>query len=218
VLLDLGSGALGALQRFCSLESINAVTLSHLHADHCLDLCGFWVFRKYHPHLRLPRLPIYGPAGAADRMASAYGVSPSPGLSAEFDFRDFPSEPFSLGPFTVSIALVDHPFPAYAIKVTDGASSLVYSGDTGPCQSLVDIARGCDLLLAEAAFVDGDLNPPHLHMTGRDAAMTAERAQAGRLVLTHIPPWHSRDKMLAEAGPHFSGDISLAAVGATYEL
>lgn len=218
LLLDLGSGALGALQRFCPLESIDAVALSHLHPDHCLDLCGFWVFRKYHPHSRLPRLPIHGPEGAAERMANAYGMAPSPGMSAEFDFHDFPDQPFQLGPFTVSVALVDHPVATYAIKLTDGVSSLVYSGDTGPCQSLVDIARGCDLLLAEAAFADGDDNPPHLHMTGQQAATSAQLAGVGRLVLTHIPPWHSRDEMLAAAAPHFAGDTSLAAVGATYDV
>ncbi len=218
LVLDLGSGALGALQRFCDLESVNAVALSHLHPDHCLDLCGFWVFRKYHPRLRLPRLPIYGPVGASERMADAYGVSPSPGLSSEFEFRDWPDRPFSLGPFTVAVTLVDHPAPAYAIKVADATGSLVYSGDTGPCESLVEIARGCDLLLAEAAFVDGESNAPNLHLTGRQAATAAERAGAKRLVLTHIPPWHSREKMLAEAAPHFSGEISLASVGGTYEL
>lgn len=218
LVLDLGSGALSALQRFCPLEAVDAVALSHLHADHCLDLCGFWVFRKYHPHLRLPRLPIYGPIGAGERMASAYGVSPSPGLSGEFDFRDYPDEPFELGPFTVSVALVDHPFPAYAIKVANGTRSLVYSGDTGPCDALVEIAEGCDLLLAEAAFVDNVDNPLHLHMSGRQAATMADRAGARRLVLTHIPPWHSRDGMRAEAVPHFSGDISVARVGATYDL
>lgn len=218
LLLDLGSGALSALQRYCPLESVDAVALSHLHPDHCLDLCGFWVFRRYHPQLRLPRLPIYGPSGASERMANAYGVSPSPGLSGEFDFRDFPDTPFEMGPFTVSVILVDHPDSAYAIKVADSVSSLVYSGDTGPCDALVEISEGCDLLLAEAAFADNDDNPPHLHMSGRQAATTAERARARRLVLTHIPPWHSRDAMLAEAAPHFSGDISLARVGASYEL
>ena len=46
LLLDLGSGALGPLQRYADLESIDAVALSHLHADHCLDLCSFYVFRN----------------------------------------------------------------------------------------------------------------------------------------------------------------------------
>ena len=50
LLLDLGSGALGPLQRLTDPLGIDAVLLSHLHADHCLDLCGYHVLRKYHPH------------------------------------------------------------------------------------------------------------------------------------------------------------------------
>ncbi len=40
ILLDLGSGALGALQRYTDALAIDAVLFSHLHPDHCLDLCG----------------------------------------------------------------------------------------------------------------------------------------------------------------------------------
>jgi ribonuclease BN (tRNA processing enzyme) len=83
---------------------------------------------------------------------------------------------------------------------------------------LDELAKDCDLLLAEAAFVESGDNPEALHMTGRDAALTAERANAGRLVLTHIPAWYSRDQVLAEAAPHYSGDTSLAFPGAGYDV
>src|SRR5487761_81872 len=69
LLLDLGNGALGALQRHAPLDGIDAVCLSHLHADHCLDLCSFWVARTYHPEGPRPRIPVYAPAGTAARMA-----------------------------------------------------------------------------------------------------------------------------------------------------
>ena len=63
VLVDLGSGALGALQRYADPLSIDAVLLSHLHADHCLDLAGFYVLRKYHPTGPQPPIPVWGPVG-----------------------------------------------------------------------------------------------------------------------------------------------------------
>ncbi|MGH3472111.1 MAG: MBL fold metallo-hydrolase, partial [Nocardioidaceae bacterium] len=94
----------------------------------------------------------------------------------------------------------------------------VYSGDTGPCPALDALAQGCDLLLAEASFLEGDDNPPRLHMTGRQAAELAERSRAAQLVLTHVPPWHNRAQVLAEASPHFRGDISLALPGAAYKV
>lgn len=218
LLLDLGNGAIGPLQKHAPLDEIDAVALSHLHADHCLDLCAFYVVRKYHPDGPMRRLPVYAPEGAADRMARAYDIPPDPGMKQEFDFRRFPDEPFEVGPFTVTARRVEHPVPAYALRISDGRAAITYSGDTGPCSSLDEVAKDCDLLLAEASFVDGDDNPDSLHMTGRDAAETAERAGVGRLVLTHIPAWYSPERVLAEARPHFSGDTALAFPGAVYDV
>ncbi|MFT4010068.1 MAG: MBL fold metallo-hydrolase, partial [Nocardioidaceae bacterium] len=123
-----------------------------------------------------------------------------------------------LGPFRVSGRLVDHPVEAYAIKVEYAGRTLVYSGDTAACPELTGFTRGADLFLAEAAFRDGDQNPPHLHMTGSEAARTAAEAGASRLVLTHVAPWHDPQAALAEADGVFDGEISLATVGATYDI
>jgi ribonuclease BN (tRNA processing enzyme) len=218
LLLDLGSGALGPLQRYADLESIDAVALSHLHADHCLDLCGFYVFRRFRPGGALRPLPVYGPDGTADRLAHAYDLDPDPGMRPELDFRSYPTEPFPLGPFTASVTPVDHPPPAVALRLTDGTRTLVYSGDTGPTPALVDLARGCDVLLAEAAFLAGPNNAKHLHMTGAEAAAAAEQAGAGRLVLTHVPPWYCAADVLKEAAPHFSGPSELAKAGARFDV
>ncbi|MBA3233395.1 MAG: MBL fold metallo-hydrolase [Propionibacteriales bacterium] len=218
LLLDLGSGALGALQRHTSLRSIDAVALSHLHADHCLDLCGFYVVRRYHPLGPWPPLPVFGPPRSFQRLSRAYDLEPNPGLREEFTFHTYPAGDFKVGPFTVSAVLVDHPATAYAIRVSVGERSLVYSGDTAPCGSLQRLAKGCDLLLAEASFADGEDNPPHLHMTGRQAAEIADAAGVGRLLLTHIPPWHSREAILAEARPHYRGETTLALPDQSYDV
>src|ERR1700759_4417054 len=74
LLLDLGSGALGVLQRHADLYSIDAVALSHLHPDHCLDMCGYWVARRYAPGGPSPRSrstpPIAPPNGSPWPTAS----------------------------------------------------------------------------------------------------------------------------------------------------
>ena len=218
LLLDLGSGALGALQRHVELNQVDAVLLSHLHADHCLDLCGYYVVRKYGAGAPLPRIPVYGPEGTADRMARAYDLEPNPGMQQEFDFRTFPDEPFSLGPFVVRTARVAHPVPAYAVRLDAGGSALAYSGDTGTCESLVEIADGADLMLCEASFVEAPDNPPDLHLTGRQAGQHAARAGVRRLVLTHIPPHIDGKQVFREAESAFSGDLDVARAGATYTV
>jgi ribonuclease BN (tRNA processing enzyme) len=218
VVVDLGSGALGSLQRHLSLDDVDAVVLSHLHPDHCLDLCGYYVYRKYHPDGPREPIPVWGPAGTAARLARAYDLPESTGMSAEFDFRAYPDEPFALGPLTVSAARVDHPGESYALRIEHDGRSMVYSGDTAACAALDDLAKSCDLFLAEASFLSADDNPEHLHLTGRDAAVAAESAGVGHLVITHIPPWHTSDDVVAEARPHYRGRLSLAAPGEAYDV
>ncbi|HEU4812277.1 MAG TPA: MBL fold metallo-hydrolase [Nocardioides sp.] len=217
IMLDLGSGALGALHRYADPLSIDAVLVSHLHADHCLDLCGYYVMRKYHPNGPQPRIPVWGPVGTADRMARAYDLPHDPGMHEQFDFRLW-GDPIRIGPFAVRPVPVDHPVPAFGLRVSADGATLGYSGDTGPCAGLDDVADGVDLLLAEASFRSGDDNPKGLHLTGADCGDAAERGGAKRLVLTHVPPWFDRQEALREARELYAGELGLAVPGATYDL
>jgi ribonuclease BN (tRNA processing enzyme) len=217
VLLDLGSGALGALHKYADPLAVDAVLLSHLHADHCLDLSGYYVMRKYHPTGPQPRIPVWGPVGTADRMARAYDLPTDPGMTNEFDFRQWDG-PVQLGPFSIEAIPVAHPVPAFALRVSAGDVTIAYSGDTGPCPTLDDVARDADVFLAEASFISSADNPPDLHLTGTDGGEVAARAGVKHLVLTHIPPWYDPEVALAEAVAVFDGPIDLARAGAVYEL
>lgn len=217
VLLDLGNGALGQLHRYTDPLGVDAVLLSHLHSDHCLDLCGYYVMRKYHPLGPQPRIPVWGPEGTADRLAQAYGLPLDPGMHEEFDFRTYDGR-IELGPFTITPVPVDHPVDAFGLRVEAEGGSIGYSGDTGPCAGLDELAAGVDLLLAEASFRSQDVNPPHLHLTGTDCGDAATRAGAGRLVITHVPPWHDAQVALGEARASYDGPLDLAAPGVVYDV
>jgi len=217
ILLDLGNGALGALHNYADPLAIDAVLLSHLHADHCVDMTSYYVLRKYHPSGVQPRIPVYGPKGTARRLAKAYDLPHTPGMREEFSFHRY-RETFQVGPFEITPVRVDHPVPAYALRIRVGDTVLAYTGDTGPTDALVEIAQGADLFLAEAAFREGEDNPPSLHLTGREAGQVAAKAEVKRLVLTHIPPWHSREDALAEAVEVYDGPAELAHAGAVYSL
>jgi len=218
VLLDLGNGALGSLQRYADAAAIDAVFLSHLHADHCLDLCGYYVMRKYHPDGALPRIPVWGPDDTARRMAKAYDLDEDPGMNEEFDFIPYGPDAVHHGPFKITVRTVVHPVTAYALRIEAGGRTLAYSGDSGVCHGLEDTARDADLFLCEASFLDGANNPPDLHLTGGEAGQMATRAGVRRLVLTHVPPWHSAQAMLDEAARTYTGPLELAAAGKTYEV
>jgi len=224
LVLDLGPGAFGALYRYLEPCELDAVGLSHLHPDHCADLSGLYVAARYAPTAPWPRIPVYGPAGTPERLARAYEVdgAAEPGLSiaAWFDHRVW--QPVqTIGPFTVRSCRVAHPVEAYAVRVDEdrpGGGSLVFSGDTGSTPVLAELARGADLLLSEAAFLVGPDNPPGLHLTGADAAAAADQAGVELLVLTHIPPWHDPERVLAEARQVRQGPIELATAGLRWTI
>jgi ribonuclease BN (tRNA processing enzyme) len=135
----------------------------------------------------------------------------------EFDFRTWAGD-IEIGPFAVRPVAVEHPVPAFGLRVTADGATVAYSGDTAPCAGLDAVAEGADLLLAEASFRTGDDNPAGLHLTGADCGDVAERRRARRLLLTHVPPWHDPQVALAEATARYDGPLELARAGAVYDL
>ncbi|MEJ5915204.1 MBL fold metallo-hydrolase [Pseudokineococcus sp. 1T1Z-3] len=226
LLLDLGSGALGPLHAVVDPGVLDAVLLSHLHPDHCLDACGLHVALTYDPRPGRPggerRLPVHGPGGTAGHLAAAFGAGEDAQPLDTFDVRPWTvGDVVRLGPLLVEVARVRHPVEAYAIRVTDTGDGavLVYTGDTDSCPELVDLARGADVLLAEAAFQEGRDTTRGVHLTGRRAAETAREAQVGRLLLTHLPPWNDPLVVLADAASAgYEGPVSLARPGLVVDV
>ncbi|VXB17769.1 MBL fold metallo-hydrolase [Citricoccus sp. K5] len=231
ILMDLGNGALGTLQRYMALDDIDAVLLTHLHPDHCMDLCGLHVAIRWNPYgWKGIHVPVYGPVATADRMATAYGLDPDPGMHPDFDFHHWQENvPVTVGPFTITPVPVRHPIDeAYALRLEttepgpDGGPVhrvLTYSGDTDTCDGLVEAARGADLFLCEAAFQEGrDDGIDGVHLTGRRAGQMATDAGARRLLLTHLPVWTDPLAASVEARETYAGDLAVAVSGVTYRV
>jgi len=215
LVLDLGAGAVGALQRHVGLLDVDAVYLSHLHADHCIDLVAYSYARRYHPDGPAPPLPVYGPAGTAARICAAFETAPRDRLRDVFDFREVPVGEQSIGPFSVRSARSNHPVECHALRVEAGGRSLTYSGDTGVCDRLVELARDTDLFLCEASWTDRADNPRDVHLSGREAGEHAARAGARRLMVTHLVAWTDVPTLLAEAAAAFGGEVERAVCGTT---
>jgi ribonuclease BN (tRNA processing enzyme) len=226
LVVDLGNGTLAELQSRCSAFDIDALLLSHLHPDHCADFSALTVLRRYHPDPPHDptelRLPVYGPDETADRLAAAYAPSAAEraetDLSDVYDFRPLRAGQVKIGPFTVDVFDEPHPCQAYGFRFADGSSTLAYTGDTGACPTLVELARGVDVLLAEASWTHADGRPPNLHLSGTEAGQLATNAGAGRLFLTHIAPWSDADAIHAEAAAAFAGEVTRVRQGASYRL
>jgi ribonuclease BN (tRNA processing enzyme) len=216
LLLDLGSGAFGSLLALADPATVDAIFLSHLHADHCLDVAPFVVWHRYSGLSSGQKVPLFAPAGADRRLALAYDGDGAT-LTDVFDFTVVAPGSFHIGPFAVETARTEHPLECHAIRLTAGGRSLVYTGDTGPSDHVVQLARGADVLLAEAAHPPGPGFPPGLHLTGREAGEHAAAAGVGRLLLTHVPAWVDEIGQLFAASAVFS-ETELVRHGATYEI
>jgi ribonuclease BN (tRNA processing enzyme) len=220
LLLDLGNGSLGPLQRCTDPMALDAVLLSHLHADHCLDVCGLYVMLKYAPGATPRRtVQVWGPSDTAGRLARAYDL-PEPGMAPHIETRTWTDgEPVSFGPVTVTPYLVNHPVEAYGLRVEHDGRVLAYTGDTDACDALLALCHDADLVLADSAFVEGRDQLTGVHLSGRRAAECVVRAGGvGRLVLTHMPPWNDPEVTLAEARQVWDGPLDAARPGATYDV
>jgi ribonuclease BN (tRNA processing enzyme) len=216
LLLDLGNGAFGSLLAVTDPASIDAVYLSHLHADHCLDVAPFIVWHRYSGRSGGKPLPLYAPVGADRRLRLAYDLDDGP-IEDVFDVLAIGAGSFALGPFQVSTVRTAHPVECYAVRLDAGGRSLVYTGDTGVCPDVVRLATGADVLLAEAAHPERPGLPPGLHLTGREAGEHAAAAGVGRLLLTHVPAWVDPDEQLAAARGAFP-TTELVRPGAGYAI
>ncbi len=219
LLLDMGNGALGAMQQHIGLYDLDALFVSHLHGDHCFDACSYVVARRYAPAGPLPPLPLYAPEGTLARFARAYEINPGEAaLDEVYHERVLTPKDMEIGPFRVRVEGMNHPVETYGVRIEQGGRVLAYSADSGPAEALVALARDADVFLCEATFESGRPNPPDLHLTGAEAGQHACRAQAGRLLLTHLTSWSDPGRTLEEARSTYDGKVVVVAGGDSYDV
>jgi ribonuclease BN (tRNA processing enzyme) len=222
ILLDCGPGIAAALSGHGGgAAGLDAIVISHVHADHCYDLLPVGIRL-----LRSRPLPLYLPAGGTAVLAALAGVFPLRGEERGTPFHHGfvvheyqPGETVHIGDCAVTFHLLRHAVPNCGVRVDDGTATLAYTGDTGPTPALADLARGAGLLLAECTLAtpeEGD----HGHLCATDAARVAADAGVRQLVLTHFGSAH-RDWVAArrsEASRVFGGRLRVAYAGATFRV
>lgn len=221
LLVDFGTGSLGALQRYADMNSLDAVMLSHLHADHILDACSYVVARRYAPGAPLPRIPVYGPTGVAERLAKAYDGGDGGGDSLDdvYQFHTLRPGTAEIGPLRITVDRVNHPVETYGMRLEHNGRALAYSADTGPCEALTTLAAGAELFLCEASYLESCENPPDLHLTGKEAGEHATKAGVRKLLLTHlVQAWGNEARTVEEAAGAYHGPIEVVRPGSSYQL
>ncbi|CAJ1228466.1 MBL fold metallo-hydrolase [Levilactobacillus zymae] len=216
LLLDCGSGALTALQRYLDPLQLDAVLLTHYHHDHTADVGVLQYLWQLAPGAKKePVLPIYGHTADADHFAGLTWPDATQGVAYD------PQQRLTLGPLTVTFGATHHPVPAYAPIITETATGkrLAFTADTAAFPALATWAQGADVLLADTNFY-ADHQGTAWHLTSTQAGQLAHDAAVKRLLLTHLPQTGSLAQLQAEAQTAAGEAIPTAVVqaGATYRI
>ncbi len=233
LLLDCGNGVFSKLRCFVDYVDVSAALISHLHADHFLDLIPFAYALTYAPRQQpVPvagwpgtdhpaRPELFAPVGSGQVFRQIVGCWGNDDLIDnafalhEYDVPDV----VQAGPFSVRFCEVPHFTPTYAIQlVAPDGSRFTYSADCSPNDSLVEFARDTDVLLIEATLPRPERTGVRGHLTAREAGEHAQRAGAKRLVITHFSDELDQEWARAEASEGFGGPVELAEEGAMYTV
>ncbi|HEX8051896.1 MAG TPA: MBL fold metallo-hydrolase [Thermoleophilaceae bacterium] len=234
VVVDCGNGVFGKLRKYRDYTRVDAVVISHIHADHWLDLVPFSYALTYAPRQQpvpvdrwpgteapaRPRLIV--PRGALDCFRRVVGVWGNEDLIEKaFTIEEYGEDDTPrVGSLELSFQSVPHFTETFAISVesTNGGGKLAFGADSRPSVDLVSFARGSDLLLVEATLPRPERSGTRGHLTPREAGEHGKAAGARRLVLTHISD--ELDALWArnEAEDAFGDRVDLAREGAVYTL
>ncbi len=234
LLLDCGNGVFSKLRQHRDYVDVDTVAISHLHADHFLDLVPYSYALTYaprqqpvpvppHPGTDRPARPrLVAPPGAAEtfrRVVGAWGNEDL--IEKAFDLCEYePGETVEAGPLRLSFHEVPHFTQTFAVTITssEGDGRIAYSADCGPSEELVEIARDADLLIIEATLPRPERHGARGHLTAAEAGEHARRAGAGQVVLTHISDELDQDQAREEASEAFGGPVEVAREGAAFEV
>jgi ribonuclease BN (tRNA processing enzyme) len=233
LLLDCGCGVFGKLRSHREYWEVDAVVISHLHADHILDLVPYASALTYaprqqpvpvggHPGTETPARPeLIAPRGAAEafrRVCGGAGMREQH-IENAFALSEYePDDTFELGPMRLRFCPVPHFLPTQAVELSEGGSRFTFSADSSPSDALCEFARDTSLLLIEATLPRPEREGPRGHLTPSEAGEHGRRAGAARLVLTHFSDELDAEWARAEAERAFGGPVAVAHEGATYDV
>jgi ribonuclease BN (tRNA processing enzyme) len=223
IVLDCGPGSLPNLRGVIDYRAVTAVVLSHLHADHILDLVPYHDGLRYGPGADAsPRIPLWSsPGGRATLQALGVALGhDADHFDQTFAIEEYdPAAPLTIGDLRLTFTPTQHYIPCWGIRCEAGGATLVYSADTGPTPAVVELARDADLFLCEATLLDREAPEDRPgHLTAAEAGALARQAGARRLLLTHLWPELGLEALLARGQAAFGGPTALAREGDRHRI
>jgi ribonuclease BN (tRNA processing enzyme) len=224
VLVDPGPNTIAELRKHADHRTLSAVVITHMHADHILDLITLRLAIRYNPVKANRITPVFlPPGGKATLLAIVEPMRVQDGYDdyfADFDLQEYdPATSLNLGEMTITFAPTVHAIPGWAMRfaAADGSGSIVFTSDTGPHAQLDEFAADADILLSEASYgVDPTVERRRdirFHMTAGEAIALANRTGARILVLTHTTEELDPDAIAAAMTALFSGPSHIATPG-----
>ena len=222
IALDMGQGSFAELWRYTSPANVAAVVISHMHADHNVDLIPLRHWARYGHQGAGPAL--FGPTDLRRRFAEFQVPYSEPSVHTDF-FSDLQGGVLEMGTFAIGGLRVEarhvtHIPDSFAFRVSSSDASgpgLVYSGDCGVPEDLLPLVKPGDTLLCEAGY--GVVrSSPGIHLTAGEAASVAQRSGAARMILTHVHERANAQPLLDAARREYGGEVGLAAPGLTLDI
>jgi ribonuclease BN (tRNA processing enzyme) len=214
LLIDSGPGTMRRLLEVgVSIDDLTGIFYTHTHPDHTAELVPLLFATKYPEQRRTRPLSLYGGQGFGaffEKLKGVYGewMDPGPGLVRLKELSVDGGDLFHQGDLAVLTAPVNHRPESLACRVVfSWGRSVVFSGDTGPSESLVSLASGADMLVCECSTPDGQAVPKHL--TPSLAGGIAKAANVGSLVLTHFYPACDKVDVEKECRRTYDGPLIL---------
>lgn len=222
-LLDCGPDTISELRKHAELDQIDQILISHVHADHTLDLVPYRYGLKYAPGIDRTCIPLWMPPDGSAflrNVAAAFAAGTEGAddfFSEHFHVQEYdPDRTLTLNDVDIRFYRTNHPVPCWAMRIESSEGTLVYLADTGPQENLVEISRGADILICEGTFpdlegIEGMTDRPHI--SADEAGAIAREAGARTFVLTHLWWTIGFERYLKSAEGEFGEGIVLAAPG-----